>query len=82
MVLRVPETCIIDDPDESRVPYGDRASVPDLLLDFSIKLKEYLRTKEPSFQEEAEALYKRLVVSMPSTDPRRASLDTLKDLLR
>jgi hypothetical protein len=53
-----------------------------LLLDFSIKVKEHLRTKEPAIKADAEALYERLAPSLPSTDPRRASLDALKDMLR
>jgi hypothetical protein len=65
------------------LPTSDNGvSVPDLLLDFSIKVKEHLRTKEPTLKQEAEALYERLAPSVPSTDPRRASLDALKDMLR
>jgi hypothetical protein len=65
------------------LPTSDNGvSVPDLLLDFSIKVKEHLRTKEPAIKADAEALYERLAPSLPSTDPRRASLDALKDMLR
>jgi hypothetical protein len=63
-------------------PSDNGVAVPDLLLDFSIKVKEHLRTKEPAIKAEAEALYERLAPSVPSTDPRRASLDALKDMLR
>jgi hypothetical protein len=65
------------------LPTSDNGvSVPDLLLDFSIKVKEHLRTKEPAIKADAEALYERLAPSVPPTDPRRASLDALKDMLR
>jgi energy-coupling factor transporter ATP-binding protein EcfA2 len=65
------------------LPTSDNGvNVPDLLLDFSIKVKEHLRTKEPALKQEAEALYERLAPSVPPTDPRRASLDALKDMLR
>jgi hypothetical protein len=63
-------------------PSDSDEAVPDLLLDFSIKVKEHLRTKEPALKTEAEALYERLVPSVPPTDPRRPSLDALKDMLR
>jgi hypothetical protein len=63
-------------------PSDDSANVPDLLLDFSIKVKDHLRTKEPAIKAEAEALYERIVPSVPSTDPRRASLDALKGMLQ
>jgi len=59
----------------------DESSVPDLLQDFSIKVKDHLRTKDPTLGDEARALYERLVPSIPATDPRRASLDALKAML-
>ncbi len=56
-------------------------SVPDLLLDFSLKVKDHLRTKDAAIGDEAKALYERLVPSIPSTDPRRASLDALRKMV-
>ena len=59
----------------------DEESVPDLLLDFSLKVKDHLRTKDATRADQARALYERLVPSIPSTDPRRASLDALRAML-
>jgi hypothetical protein len=64
------------------LPSADEgASVPDLLLDFSLKVKDHLRTKDPAIAEEARALYERIVPSVPATDPRRASLDELRKMV-
>jgi hypothetical protein len=60
----------------------DGADVPGLLLDFSIQVKDYLGTKDPTRKAGAEALYERIIPSVPPTDPRRPSLDALKDMLR
>lgn len=59
----------------------DAVSVPDLLLDFSLKVKDHLRTKDAALGDEARALYDRLLPSIPSTDPRRASLDALRSMV-
>ncbi len=63
-------------------PLDDVAGVPDLLLDFSIQVKDYLGTKDQARKADAEALYQRIIPSVPETDPRRHSLDALKDMLR
>jgi hypothetical protein len=63
-------------------PVGDAVDVPGLLLDFSIRVKDYLGTKDPARKAGAEALYQRIIPSVPPTDPRRPSLDALRDMLR
>jgi hypothetical protein len=63
-------------------PVDDSVDVPGLLLDFSIQVKDYLGTRDPARKAGAEALYARIIPSVPATDPRRSSLDALKDMLR
>jgi hypothetical protein len=63
-------------------PVDDGVDVPGVLLDFSIQVKDYLGTKDPARKAGAETLYQRIVPSIPPTDPRRPSLDALKDMLR
>jgi hypothetical protein len=60
---------------------GEEMKIPDLLLDFSIKVKDHLRTRDAALAEQAKALYERLVPSIPPTDPRRASLDALRKMV-
>lgn len=52
-------------------------SLPDLCLDFAIKAKDYLRTREPALAEEARSLHARISAIMPESDARRGPLDTL-----
>ena len=63
-------------------PVDDATALPDMLLDFSVRVKDYLGTKDPARKAGAEALYERILPSVPPTDPRRASLDALRDMLR
>lgn len=64
------------------LPVTDEAvSIPDLLLDFSLKVKDHLRTRDAGLGEEAKVLYERLVPSIPPSDPRRASLDALRKMV-
>jgi hypothetical protein len=63
-------------------PVDDATALPDMLLDFSVQVKDYLGTKDPARKAGAEALYERILPSVPPTDPRRASLDALRDMLR
>jgi AAA domain, putative AbiEii toxin, Type IV TA system len=63
-------------------PRDDGADVPGMLLDFSVEVKDYLGTKDPARRAKAETLYERIIPSIPPTDPRRSSLDTLRGMLR
>ncbi|WP_353572767.1 AAA family ATPase [Candidatus Albibeggiatoa sp. nov. BB20] len=59
----------------------DTENLIDLLKSFSTKVKDYVASKDENLKQDAETLYQQIIPSLPPTDPRRRSLDSLKSLL-
>ncbi len=48
---------------------------------FSIKVKDYVNTKEDNLKQEADVLYQEILPCLSQDDPRRRALDSLRMLL-
>ncbi len=62
-------------------PVDSGSPLVDTMEQFSIEVKDYLRTKDEKHKQEALRLYDKIIPSLPPSDPRRKSLDSLKALL-
>lgn len=60
---------------------GEIHDIAELLVQLSVRVKDHLRTKDPTARADAIALYDRITPSIPPTDPRRSSLDALRGML-
>ena len=54
----------------------------DLLKEFSVKVKNYQKSKNGKAREDIEKLYKKILPSLGNDDPRRRSLDSLWSLVK
>ncbi len=59
-----------------------KPALMDLLKEFSAKVKDYTATKDAVLKDEVESLYRRILPSLPESDPRRRSLDSLRSLVQ
>lgn len=60
---------------------GDQPPLTSVLLDYAQKVREHSASKDPATREEALRLYEAAVARVPEDDPRRRSLDQLRQLL-
>ncbi|GBC63979.1 ATP-binding protein [Desulfonema ishimotonii] len=70
------------DFDEMEETESEAPSLADMLRNFSEMVKDYTIRKDDGLKQKIEALYQKILPSLPKDDPRRRSLDSLKGLVR